>query len=193
MRIRHTVLVLLFVAAAACGGGNTSTTPPTTTTTATTVPSTTTTSVPSTTVDPIAARVAAASALAGEYTGTWSNTTFGSTGSVTAVVTVDATAGTVTIDLDLGGTVFGAADPDPTVITFDLAGGGPYSGANEVFGEFTLRTDGLPDRLDLDAPSVPGLGGLALTVEIELSEDGITGAYTIPQLPAQGTIQATRS
>lgn len=47
----------------------------------------------------------------GTWTGTWTNTTFSSTGAVTATVTLNGS--TYTITFDMGGNVFGGADPAP--------------------------------------------------------------------------------
>jgi hypothetical protein len=51
-------------------------------------------------------------AFNGTYTGSWTNTTFGSTGSATMAVTVSGGA-TASMTLTLGGNVFGGAPPPP--------------------------------------------------------------------------------
>ncbi len=49
--------------------------------------------------------------LAGKWTGTWTNTTFGSTGP--ASIVAKATTKTLAFTADFGGNVFGCPDPDP--------------------------------------------------------------------------------
>jgi hypothetical protein len=55
-------------------------------------------------------------AAVGAWSGTWSNTTFASSGSAAMTVTQDSTAKTVTMTVDLGGNVFGMGDPAAQVI-----------------------------------------------------------------------------
>ena len=52
----------------------------------------------------------------GEWSGTWQNTTFGSTGDAMATVTVN-NDGTMELILDLDGFVFGAIDPPAVTLT----------------------------------------------------------------------------
>jgi hypothetical protein len=49
------------------------------------------------------------------YTGSWTNTTFGSTGPANAVV--DVVGNLITFTLDLDGNVFGGSNPTPLVVT----------------------------------------------------------------------------
>jgi Carboxypeptidase regulatory-like domain len=76
---------------------------------------------------------------AGTWAGTWRNTSFGTTGTIAMVVTVDTVAQTMQIVLDVNGNVFGGADPPAE--TFN----GPYTttGAtltrpSSVFGNVTV-------------------------------------------------------
>lgn len=173
--MKRFVLVALLLVVAACGDDDTATTATTagpTTTGATTAAPTTeaptttapTTTSPPTTEDPAAARTAAAAQFAGEYTGTWENTTFGSTGPADVTVVVDEAAQFMLVTIDLGGNVFGGTDPDPVLFELDLIQEPPYEFSSDLFGEATidLSEDG---TVTIDAPAIPDLGGLPMTVE----------------------------
>ncbi len=79
----------------------------------------------------------------GTYNGTWTNTTFGSTGPIKFEVKLDRTARTVTTTLTLGGNVFGAPAPPPETMTNKvdsaLAGGTTKSA---IFGDLTVTLAG---------------------------------------------------
>ena len=146
---------------------------------------------PTTTVaDPVAARVATAQEIAGTYSGTWTNTTFGSTGAISATVAVDAAAATLTISLDIGGNVFGGPDPAPLTSNIDLNSEGPFAGTDPLFGDFTI--DYSAGHLVFTAPAVPNLGGKTLTVEGDFADGSFAGTYTIPTL-ADGTFETARA
>jgi hypothetical protein len=75
----------------------------------------------------------------GRYTGTWTNTTFGSTGSAAIDVKFDRTAFTAAITLTLGGNVFGAPAPAPETFTFPITPSGVSSTVkSKTFGDFTV-------------------------------------------------------
>jgi hypothetical protein len=194
---RVALCIVLALMAVACGDDSSTTGGPTTTaasTTTTAAPGTTaapaTTAAPTTTADAVAARVAAAAALAGVYTGEWHNNTFGSTGAIDAALTVDEAAATAELTVDLGGNVFGASDPDPFTVAFDLSAGGPYAGSNDLLGEFTVEVEA-DGHVVITAPAVPGLG-LEVIMEADIADGVVTGTYDIPGL-AEGVFDATRS
>jgi hypothetical protein len=187
---RTAVLIGFLLLVAACGGDDAATTTTAAATTTTGAAATTTTAAGTTTVDETAARVAAAVALAGTYTGEWHNITFGSTGSIEAELTVDEAAATAQLTLDLGGNVFGSSDPDAFTVDIDLSAAGPYEGTNDLLGDFTVEA-GADGGVTLIAPEVPGLGGLELTIEGTVSGNEVTGTYDIPGL-AGGEFTATR-
>lgn len=179
---------MLVLPLAACGDDSSGDTGTTTTTAA---PAVTTTSGATTTTGDaaVAARVAAAQELAGDYTGEWHNLTFGSTGSIEAGLVVDEAAATAALTLDLGGNVFGATDPDAFTVEFDLTSDGPYAGSNDIFGDFTVAvTDG---HVTLTAPDVPGLN-LEVIIEADIVDGVVTGTYDIPGL-ANGEFTAARA
>lgn len=204
---RLAVLVLsLALVAAACGdddGGSVdteATTPVATATTAsaattaptaTSAPATTTTAAPTTTVAPGNPLVALAAAFAGDYTGAWNNTTFGSTGPIETSIVVDEVAETVTVTSDLGGFVFGGPDPDPTVTVIDLSAEPPYETSSELMGDstFEISEEGM---LTFTAPAVPGLGGLTFVMEGIPDPAGFPMTYRIENpdgsIFAEGTV-----
>jgi len=77
--------------------------------------------------------------FAATWTGSWSNTTFGSTGAASNVVTVDSANKKITFVLDLDGNVFGAANPPAETFmgTYD-ANQYTVSGTSATFGTLTL-------------------------------------------------------
>lgn len=187
------VLTLAVVALALAGCGDDKKSSDTTAVSApetTAAPATTAAEATTTTVDEVAARVAAAEALAGAYSGEWNNTTFGSVGSIAATLAVDAATATATLTIDLGGNVFGAADPDPLTAEFDLTMEGPYTGTNELFGDFTITYEN--GQLMFDAPAVPGVGGRQMLLTGTFVDGTFSGTYTIVDL-ADGTFTATRT
>jgi hypothetical protein len=197
------LLLVLVLTATACGDDDaTPTTAPATTTTAaaattttaaaatttaapattTTAAATTTTAAPTTTADPEeaarAARIAAAAALAGTWEGEWRNLTFGSDGPIEAEVTVNEEAAFALMTVDLGGFVFGADDPEPVTIEFDLVGPTPYETRFGVFGRVTtdIAADG---SFTMTAPDVPGDRIASMAVEGQIAPTGFTATYTI--------------
>jgi hypothetical protein len=138
---------------------------------ATPTPTPTPTPAPSPTLD-IGALAAAA---AGTYSGSWKNTTFGSAGTVTAVLTVDRSALTVTTQITITGNVFGGSAPAPETFSGKIGDFGSlgFSGHSPTFGDFTITSTGpafvmkaqnLPnDRIDhfeADGNFAPGaIGG----------------------------------
>ncbi len=191
MRRLIPAVAVLALLASACGGGGeaTTTTAPTTTaaTTTTAAATTTTAEISTTTEDPVAYRVTLATILAGEWTGEWRNTTYGSTGEVLVDVRVDGAARTATITIDLGGAVFGGGDPEPFEVTVDLSAAPPYAASTALLGEITLSmTD--TGAFTLAAADVPaeGIATLSATgtagserVDLEYSvgfDDGSTAA-----------------
>ncbi|VAW07890.1 hypothetical protein MNBD_ACTINO02-365 [hydrothermal vent metagenome] len=159
--------------------------------TATPVP----TSAPTATagIDPI---IEAARATVGEYAGEWTNTTFGSTGPMTASIDV-ADDGTVTLAMDLGGLVFGESDPDPEVLTFgalDVIQGVDVESA--VFGTVTLKQS--LGGLTMSARDVPSSRIGSVQIIVTLGRDGtVSGTYEIifegeTAVGAEGVFALTR-
>jgi hypothetical protein len=108
----------------------------------------------STTGGPLAAVLAE---LAGTWTGQWTNTTFGSSGDIAMTMEVMGD-GSIVITADLGGSVFGQADPAEErwiVNILDLTG--PVTIESVTFGEVTLILSADGARLtaaDVPAPDI---------------------------------------
>ena len=151
--------------------------PPTTTTAGETTTTATALSGPD-------AFVAAAVDFVGAYEGTWNNTTFGSTGSISIeVLEVNTGAGFVLVEIDLGGNVFGGEDPDPFVIEIFKDGGGLTVGFSTFFASSTFEIDEA-GHFTL----IAGVAGLQapLVIEGDVFEDGLGGTYSVEGL-AEGT------
>jgi len=84
-------------------------------------------------------------AVAGTYAGDWNTTTFGSTGPIEMEFSVDGEAAFALVTLDLGGNVFGAADPVPVVFEIDLATEEWLGGGQELLGETELTVTPMAD------------------------------------------------
>jgi len=214
------IAVGLVMIVAACGDddGTSSdpTSPPTTTTTTTTTaapttaaPTTTTstttevtitvpTQPPSTTTadgGPSPELLAASGFLAGDWTGMWTNTTYGSTGPIDVGVEVNTDAGFLIATVDLGGSVFGLGDPDPEIVEIDFFVDRPWPLSSALLGEFTfdIANDG---SVRLEAPDVPGDGIASMTIEGRLGATGVSGTYRIEFEGgggADGTFEVTKA
>jgi hypothetical protein len=92
---------------------------------------------------------------AGSFTGTWTNTTFSSTGGVSLTNAVDVPSNTATVTIDLGGGVFGGSDPAPETFTAPMTPNGfQVTTTSTLFGDWTLTIT--PDgALSIRAPNVP--------------------------------------
>jgi hypothetical protein len=130
---RGAVTLLALVLLAACGGSPSP---------AATRPSPTPTATPS--PSPTLDVGALAAAAAGTYAGNWKNTTFGSTGTVTAVISVDRATLTVSATITLTGNVFGGSAPPPETFTGQISNLGSmgFSGHSPTFGDFTVTANG---------------------------------------------------
>jgi hypothetical protein len=170
MRRSIVIIGAMALTTAACGGASsetTSTEATTTTAAATTTAATTaatTTAATTTTADPAAARVAMAQTFAGEWTGEWNNTTYGSTGPIAMAVAVDAETHLVTLTIDLGGSVFGMGDPGPFDVSLDLSMAPPYSDFVDLFGVTTVDMQATGDfTLEALEVLVPGITSFEAT------------------------------
>jgi hypothetical protein len=160
-----TALLLLF----ACGGGssNAAKRAPS--------PSPTPTPAPSPTID----LGALALAFAGSYSGTWTNATFGSRGTVLAVIAFEPSTQTVTANLTVGGNVFGGPPPPPETFSGKLGqlGSLGFSGHSPTFGDFTVTTTG-PTFL-MKAQNVPNARIDHFEADGLLTGTTISGTYKV--------------
>jgi hypothetical protein len=180
----------LVVVATACGGragtsttAGTADTPPPTTTAA----PTTTTAAPTTTLAPTTTTTTAATdapllavvqGFSGEWAGTWTNTTFGSTGPADATLEV-LDDGSIVATIDLGGSVFGQADPDEERWIVNLADlAQPVIVQSATFGEITLIVSIEGARLTaVDVPA-DGIANFQLDARFDVGPR-IIGTYIV--------------
>jgi hypothetical protein len=177
---RYTVLLVLALALAACGGPAAPEATPTPETeqmapTATTPP-------PSPTPEPTEEENAAyeqARALAGQWSGSWQNTTFGSTGGANAVIEVQPD-GAATFTIDLDGMVFGMLDPDPMTYegTYDADGATFEAAGDPLFGDLTI-TVAADGEVAINGDLVPVEGIASLSAEGSITSDAIQLDYTV--------------
>ena len=143
LRRGHASGIALLMAAglvAGCGGGTAATNAP--------PPAASPTAAPATPAATVAASTAASEnpyaivdQFEGTYAGSWTNTTYGSTGPAQVQVRVQHTAGTIEIRMTLGGNVFGQPAPAPETITATFTPGQPLSFTSTTFGPTTLAFD----------------------------------------------------
>lgn len=132
--------------------------------------------------------------LVGTYRGSWTNNTFGSTGSVLAKVD-DSSPGIITITITLGGTVGGVAAPPPFTETLTLnSQGGIINGGSAQYGAIkgTFTTDG---KFQGTVTEIPGGVIKSAAFSGTLSRDSLSLNFTISFVSgasATGTTFATR-
>ncbi|MGQ0825365.1 MAG: hypothetical protein ACT4OX_10125 [Actinomycetota bacterium] len=137
--------------------------------------------------------------ISGDYSGTWTNTTFGSTGSLDLTLTVDEAAGTVSADLDLGGNVFGGSDPaeESLAISIDIGNlEAPVTTTSATFGDLTI-TAAADGSVTIEAPDVPGDRVATFSAQAQLTGTAFEGDYQVgfedASPAANGTFSATKA
>ena len=134
--------------------------------------------------------------LAGDWTGTWTNTTFGSTGDITVGGTA-SDDGTGEATIDIGGQVFGLVDPDAQnvsatfdndTLTIEVAG-------DPVFGDIsiTVTADG---QMTMEATNIPNPDIDRMTAEGTATATQIDVTYTVhfaDGSTAEGTATLSKS
>jgi hypothetical protein len=162
--------------------------------------SSTTSSTPTPTPSAAAASTGGGAAgFAGTYSGVWVNTTFGSSGTVTAYASVDQTAGTATVKLTITGNVFGASAPPPIIVSGKVTAGSTlsFTGTLPTFGNCTITIAG-DGKLTAHCDSIPSARVATLDVTGTWTTTGTsTLAYTVTfkdgTAPAKGTITIKKS
>jgi hypothetical protein len=122
---------------------------------------------------------ALASAFTGTYNGSWTNTTFNSTGPVTAVITLNPSDLTVTAALTIGGNVFGGSPPPPETFSgrlVDLSTLG-FSGHSPTFGDFTVTSTG--SGFVMKAMNLPNQRIDHFEADGTFATGKISGTYTV--------------
>jgi hypothetical protein len=118
---------------------------------------------------------------AGTYTGTWTNTTFGSTGTIKLEISVDRSTRTMKVTTTLTGNVLGAPPPPPQTLTIPLGTaqpGQPVTVTSPVFGTLTIAVNA-DGTLVGDAPDVPGAAVNSFHAELKESATGLAGTYSV--------------
>jgi hypothetical protein len=152
----------------------------------TTSTSTTTTTVPtSTTVVPKSANpvVALAQQYDGFYEGTFTNSTFNTTGKVTLELRIDPAASTLAVTSDIDGDVFGRSTEERRTIKSTTKIGDPNARVTtetEAFGEVTSYIDASL-ALVLSAPDVPDrrVQSFDLTGRLRPDRSGFDATYHV--------------
>ncbi len=118
-------------------------------------------------------------------TGTWNNTTFGSSGPLSFTYDINPPDPNFSVTLDLDGFVFGSVDPDPLSMTglFSnvAAGDGTFSNSplsHPTFGPVSGTVTGL-SAVTLDMPAVTEAGIVSATIEGTLTPTSFDGTYRV--------------
>jgi hypothetical protein len=178
--LKYAFLLVSALALAACGGSAAPEATPTPEMEQ--VAPTATTPPPSPTPEPTEEKNAAyeqGRTLAGEWSGSWENTTFGSTGGARAVIDVQPD-GDATFTIDLDGMVFGALDPDPMSYegTYDADGAVFEAPSDPLFGDLTITVDA-DGEVTINGELVPVDGIASLSAEGSITSDAIQLEYTV--------------
>jgi hypothetical protein len=170
--------------------------------TTTTSSTTTTTTLPvSTTAVPASDNpvVALAQQYDGRYTGTFTNTTFGTTGPANLELRIDPATGSIAVDADFDGDLFGGGAKEVRRISADVPLG---SDANATITTETEKFGPVSGRIDetlalvLTAEAVPGdaVGSFTLTGRLRPDNTGFDATYTVTfedGTTADGTVTVT--
>jgi hypothetical protein len=133
----------------------------------------------------------------GSYQGTWTNTTYGSTGPAAVQVRVHHTAGTIELRMTLGGNVFGQPAPAPETITAAFTPGQPLTFTSATFGQTTVAFDLASMTLTFTSNDVPSARVKTFVATATISDPKtIDLAYTVGfrdgTADAKGTAKLTR-
>jgi hypothetical protein len=136
------------------------------------------------------------SGLLGTWNGSWTNTTFGTSGPLSVTV-VDNGNGTYNVTVDLGGMVGGMIDPPPQTVTATVDGNGgiSFNGNVSMLGQliFSVSSGG---TLSISAPAIttPGFSSFSASGSISATTGSLN--YTVIFTgggSANGTATATKS
>jgi hypothetical protein len=185
--------------ATACGGGPAATQAPSATG-ATGTPSAATaapaTQAPATQAAATADPFALIAGLEGTFSGSWKNTTFGSTGTAAVDVTFDRATTSVKLKLTLGGNVFGNPAPAPEELTAVITPGQGAMVTSSTFGPTTLTAALVGGKLviTMTSPDVPSARIKTFTSSATLNGTTIDLTYevtfrdTTPAAQGTGTL-----
>ena len=135
-------------------------------------------------------------AYLGTWTGRWTNTTFGSSGSVLVEI-IDNGDGTLTVTVDLGGFVGGLIDPDPEsdIVSVNADGSVNYNGSHDMLGELNVSVSG-DGQLEIDTPNIvtSGFDDFSVTGTVtETMANLSTSVNFTGGGSATGTVTATKN
>lgn len=139
--------------------------------------------------------VALAQQYDGRYVGTFTNTTFATTGPASLELRIDPATGAMAIDADFDGDIFGGGAKEPRRISGTIAIGDPAAAVTtqtKAFGPVTGQLD--PSlALVLNAPDVPDpkVRSFQLTGRLRADNTGFDATYTVTfedGTTAQGTV-----
>jgi hypothetical protein len=121
------------------------------------------------------------------FTGTWNNAKYGSTGAAKASITVNETAKTATLKLDLGGGVLGGTDPAEETYqgTYD-ATAWKFTGQSATFGALNISV-ALADG-KLTGSASPTRGAFTFTGTVGANKIEINYTLTETSGSANGTL-----
>src|SRR5204863_2694880 len=129
-------------------------------------------------------------AAAGNWTGTWRNTTFASSGAATMAMTVDTVQERFSGTFDLSGSVFGRGDPAPATFSnsYSPNGGATFSSTSAFYGTVSgtlSNTGAISGSMVNPTPTISRVdfSGTATTTAIDITytvrfTDGSTAAGT---------------
>jgi len=136
------------------------------------------------------------SGLLGTWNGSWTNTTFGTSGPLSITVT-DNGNGTYNVTVDLGGMVGGMIDPPPQTVTATVDGNGgiSFNGSVSMLGQliFSVSSGG---ALSISAPAIttPGFSSFSASGSISATTGSLSYTVTFSGGgSANGTATATKS
>jgi hypothetical protein len=130
-------------------------------------------------------------AYQGHFTGSWNDSTFGTTGSMVWDISADPSARTVDITVDVGGHFFGGSGGPPESIKLTHLAQGVINGNSAAFGDVsgTIAPDG---TLTITLTNIPG--GVISKVEIMGTFTGgntISMSYTVDFVAGSGAASGT--
>ena len=134
------------------------------------------------------------SAFEGNWVGQWVNTSFGSTGAITATLTMDLATLEAILLIDVDGTVLGAPDPMPTTIVAPI-------GSTSIEVDYDAPLHGpirltlVPGAFDVASVTVPAQGIGAWTYTGTNTDTTHTATFTVTFSGgggAQGTVNVQK-
>ncbi len=116
---------------------------------------------------------------AGDWDGSWTNTTFASQGDTSATVVVDDVAKTVTFTLDVDGNALGGGDPPPVVFTGAYTSTGmSFSATGTAFGDVVADVNA-KGAITATITNVPGGGINSVNITGSIGATAMNLSYTV--------------